>query len=138
MNSTTKIFLSITLAIFLGGCSEKKDPSSINTAEAAKTTQSIEVLNWGPKETVAGKSFAVQKNGNSAIWFEQRGINNAAMVEIWFDDHRLESIAISPDKVGTAEVPPELITKPGKYAIYIRTNPEGKRIDIGIFEITAN
>lgn len=138
MNAASKIFLVAMMGITLGGCSDKKDASADHKTEVVKTVPSIQVLNWGPKGTVAGKGFSVQKNGNSAIWFEQRGIGNSQMVEVWFGDRKLEGMAITPDQGGSAEVPAELIAKPGNYSIYLLIKPEGTRIEVGTFEVAPN
>jgi hypothetical protein len=96
----------------------------------------VTVLKWGPQGTKAGVGFAVQKSGNSALWFEQRGIHSAPSVEVWFDQTRLSGMAIKPDEGGSAEVPPELIAKPGKYPVYLKLLPSGQRVELGVFEVT--
>jgi hypothetical protein len=121
----------------IGGCSkEKQEPVQAPAAPAAAPM--AQVVNWGPKGTAAGKGFSVQSNGNSAIWFEAPGIGNANTVEVWFGDRKLEGMAITPGKGGSAEVPPELITKAGRYPIYLVMKPSGARVDVGTFEVTAN
>jgi len=144
MNHVVKAFVVMTMAgIALSGCSDKKDvpvapklDTPTAAAPAAPAAPAVQVLNWGPKATAAGQGFSVQSGGNSAIWFEQRGIGNAQMVEVWFADRKLEGMAITPDQGGSAEVPPDLIAKPGKYPVYLVIKPEGTRIDMGTFEVT--
>lgn len=142
MNHVIKIFVVMAVAgVVLSGCSDKKEMPAAPKAEAPATAAApfapaVQVLNWGPKVTVAGQGFSVQSGGNSAIWFEQRGIGNAQMVEVWFADRKLEGMAITPDQGGSAEVPPDLIAKPGKYPVYLVIKPEGARIDLGTFEVT--
>jgi hypothetical protein len=80
--------------------------------------------------------FSVQKTGNSALWFEHRGIHSAPSVEVWFDQTRLRDIAIKPNEGGSAEVPPELFAKPGKYPVYLKLVPGGQRVELGVFEVT--
>ena len=96
----------------------------------------VTILKWGPQGTKAGVGFAVQKSGNSPLWFEQRGIHSAPSVEVWFDQTRLSGMAIKPDEGGSAEVPPELIAKPGKYPMYLKLLPSGQRVELGVFEVT--
>ena len=96
----------------------------------------VTILKWGPQGTKAGVGFAVQKSGNSALWFEQRGIHSAPSVEVWFDQTRLSGMAIKPDEGGSAEVPPDLIAKPGKYPVYLKLLPSGQRVELGVFEVT--
>lgn len=137
MNHVVKALVVMTMAgIALSGCSDKKEAPAAPKAEAPAAAPAIKILNWGPTVTEAGKGFSVQSTGNSAIWFEQRGIGNAQMVEVWFADRKLEGMAITPDQGGSAEVPLDLIAKPGKYPVYLVIKPEGTRIDMGTFEVT--
>lgn len=140
VNRVLRAFVVMTMAgVALAGCSNKKEVPEMPKAEAPVVVAPvIQVLNWGPTVTQAGKGFSVQSTGNSAIWFEQRGIGNAQMVEVWFADRKLEGMVITPDKGGSAEVPPDLIAKPGKYPVFLVIKPEGMRIDMGTFEVTAN
>ena len=131
----------------LGACSDGGAPvapspgakPSVPGAAASSTAPTgpqVTVLKWGPQGTKAGVGFAVQKGGNSALWFEQRGIHSAPSVEVWFDQTRLPGMAITPDQGGSAEVPPELLAKPGKYPVYLKLLPGGQRVDLGVFEVT--
>ena len=96
----------------------------------------VKVPNWGPQFTKAGQGFAVQKSGNSAMWFEQRGVHSAESAEVWFDQTRLPGMAIKPNEGGSAEVPAALLAKPGRYPVYLKLLPGGERVDIGTFEVT--
>ncbi|MDY7539944.1 hypothetical protein QN395_08145 [Undibacterium sp. RTI2.2] len=132
---------ALALVIILGGCSDQKSEKTVTASQASvpqPSMPSVQILKWGPQSTVAGTTFSAQPNGNSAIWFEQRGIGNAGMVEVWFADKKLEGMAITPDSGGSAEVPAELLKTPGKFPVYLILKPEGKRVEIGIFEVTAS
>jgi hypothetical protein len=133
-------------ALLLTACSESSTPKA-PTPGAAPTVPAVAqapapaapvvtILKWGPQGTKAGVGFSVQKSGNSALWFEQRGIHSAPSVEVWFDQTRLPGMAIKPDEGGSAEVPAELLAKPGKYPIYLKLLPGGQRVDLGVFEVT--
>jgi hypothetical protein len=114
----------------LTACSEgAKDAASVSN------TVDIRVLNWGPKETKVSTGFSVQSNGNSALWFEQRGIPHAGAAEVWFDQTALPGAVITPNVGGSAEVPPALIAKPGKYPVYLILKPQNQRVDLGTFEV---
>lgn len=122
----------LSLAILsLSGCSKPDQ-------EAPPAAPKVEVVvpKWGPHGTKVGVGFSVQSTGNSAIWFEQRGIRSAESVEVWFDNTKLGGMAITPNEGGSAEVPPALLTKPGKYPVYFVLKPSNQRVDIGLFEIT--
>ena len=118
MNRFYRIFVlaGCLAAVILSACSDQSDTA-------------VKILKWGPQSTHAGKGFAIQSSGNSAIWFEQRGIGNAEMVEVWFGDKKLDGMAIVPDAGGSAEVPPALIASPGRFPVYLMIKPEGKRVD---------
>ncbi len=138
--------LTAALSLF-GACSDGGSPVAPTPgakpaapgaagASAAPAAPQVTVLKWGPQGTKAGVGFAVQKSGNSALWFEQRGIHSAPSVEVWFDQTRLSGMAITPDQGGSAEVPPELLAKPGRYPVYLKLLPSGQRVDLGVFEVT--
>ena len=136
--SLTLVYI-VSCAATLGGCTDQKSATSSTEQQLGQPqTPAITVIKWGPQGTTAGKGFSLQSNGNSAIWFEARGIGNAEMVEIWFADKKLSGMAIVPDAGGSAEVPATLISTPGKYPVYLVIKPEGKRVDLGIFEVAAN
>jgi hypothetical protein len=142
----TALGLAVALSL-LAACSDGRAPAApvpgakptlpgAASVSGAPAEPQVTVLTWGPKGTRAGAGFAIQKNGNSALWFEQRGIHSAPSVEVWFDQTRLPGMAITPDKGGSAEVPPELLAKPGKYSVYLKLVPGGQRVDLGVFEVT--
>lgn len=147
MNALKAVQLSTILFTAIGllaGCSDSSAPKAPSPGAAptvpavapAPAAPVVTILKWGPQGTKAGVGFSVQKSGNSALWFEQRGIHSAAGVEVWFDQTRLSGMAIKPDEGGSAEVPAELLTKPGKYPVYLKLLPGGQRVDLGVFEVT--
>lgn len=132
MKKTIAFIFHISLLVFISACSEsKKEVLPIS----AKVKNTVTVLNWGPQLTKVGAGFAVQTNGNSALWFEQRGIQSAESVQVWFENTQLTGMAITPNVGGSAEVPPALIAKPGKYPVYLILKPQNQRVDLGTFEV---
>ena len=124
------------------GCSDSSGPAKPTPAAVTPPAvavpapaPTVTVLNWGPQSTKAGQGFSVQKNGNSALWFEQRGVHSAESVEVWFDQTRLPGMALKPNVGGSAEVPPEVLAKPGKYPVYLKLLPGGQRVDLGMFVV---
>lgn len=146
MMSSAK-YLSLAVALMVAACSPQNDAPPPGDKKAAAPAaapavaptpvSAIQVPNWGPRETPAGKGFNVQSNGNSAIWFEAKGIGTNT-VEVWLGDTKLEHPVVDPEKGGSAEVPPALIAKPGKYPYYLVAKPSGTRVEIGTFEVKAN
>jgi hypothetical protein len=125
------------------GCSDSATPTKPAPTAAVPpalavpaATSAVKVLNWGPQFTKAGQGFAVQASGNSALWFEQRGVHSADSAEVWFDQTRLPGMAIKPNAGGSAEVPAQLLAKPGRYAVYLKLLPSGEKVEIGTFEVT--
>lgn len=117
-------------ALVLPGCSDSLVGGHVVASEE------VTVSKWGPQITKAGVAFSVQANGNSALWFEQRGVRSVTSVEVWFGDTKLPGLVIKPDEMGSVEVLPELLTKPGKYPVALKVISDGKRIELGMFEVT--
>jgi hypothetical protein len=137
------LILAVAATWLMSACSDSPAPakpaSAVVTPPALTVpaaAPAVKVLNWGPQFTKAGQGFAVQKSGNSAMWFEQRGVHSADSAEVWFDQTRLPGMAIKPNEGGSAEVPAELLAKPGRYPVYLKLLPGGERVDIGTFEVT--
>jgi hypothetical protein len=122
--------LSLAFICLMVACSD-----DVKTPSTAESKVEVSVLKWGPQGTKAGTGFAVQANGNSALWFEQRGIHSADSVQVWFDNTQLTGMALTPNVGGSAEVPPALIAKPGKYPVYLILKPQNQRVDLGTFEV---
>lgn len=140
------LLLATAACALLAACSDSSAPAkpadpanAVVTPPALAvpaTAPAVKILNWGPQFTKAGQGFAVQKSGNSAMWFEQRGVHSADSAEVWFDQTRLPGMAIKPNEGGSAEVPAALLAKPGRYPVYLKLLPGGERVDIGTFEVT--
>jgi hypothetical protein len=141
--SFASMTLGLAFAIAQISCSESTPGvpkatdtnSDVQAKSASVATPNVSILRWGPQTTKAGAGFAVQKNGNSALWFEQRGIENNADVEIWFDTTRLPGTIVKANEVITVEVPAQLISRPGVFSIYMTLQSSGRRIDVGSFEV---
>jgi hypothetical protein len=126
MKKLLVLFLIVS-TFLLTGCFEQ--PSQV------KQVQEVTVAKWGPQFTKVNTAFATQPNGNSALWFEQKGIHSAESVEVWLGDTKLSGMAIKPNEGGSAEVPAVLLSKPGQLALYFILKPSGQKIDVGMFEI---
>jgi len=128
-----KIF-TLSLVSLMTLCLTACSDGTKDVASAEKAVE-IKILNWGPKETKVGTGFSLQANGNSAFWFEQRGIPHAGAAEVWLDKTSLPGSVITPNVGGSAEVPPALIAKPGKYPVYLILKPQNQRVELGTFEV---
>jgi hypothetical protein len=121
---------SLFIALALVACSD-----NVKDATVAEAKIEVSILKWGPQQTKVGTSFSPQPNGNSALWFEQRGIHNAESVQVWFDSTQLTGVVLTPNVGGSAEVPSSLISKPGKYPVYLILKPQNQRVELGTFEV---
>jgi len=139
IKSLMQISVAIVVGSMIGGCSDNSEApkQEISTTPPAQQVEEIKVIKWGPQGTVAGKGFSVQSNGDSAIWFEFSGPGHAQNLEVWFGDQKLSGVAIIPGKGGSAQIPPTLLDAPKKVPVYLVYKVSGKKIEIGIFEITA-
>ncbi|MBD8049680.1 hypothetical protein [Limnohabitans radicicola] len=122
--------LCMAIASLLLACSD-----DVKTPASTENKVEVSILKWGPQGTKAGKGFAIQANGNSALWFEQRGVHSAESAQVWFDNTQLTGMAITPNVGGSAEIPPALIAKPGKYPVYLILKPQNQRVELGTFEV---
>jgi len=131
-----KKFAIILAVLLLGACSDKRDQVSAADPSVQRTVSGdVKIGAWGPQSTKLGQRFGQQANGNSAFWFEQKGIFSSKDAEVWLDKNKLENLIIKPDALGTVEVDPELIKKPGNYSLYIVILSDGKKINIGEFQV---
>lgn len=130
MKSLSALVLVSYMSLSLTACND-----GAKDALPAENAVDVRILNWGPKETKVKTGFSVQLNGNSALWFEQRGIPHAGAAEVWLDKTVLLGAVITPNVGGSAEVPPALIAKPGKYPVYLILKPQNQRVDLGTFEV---
>lgn len=131
-----KKYIFILTVFLLGACSDNRDRvSAADTTVQRTVSGDVKIGAWGPQAIKLGQGFNQQANGNSAFWFEQRGIFGPNDVEVWIDKSRLDNLIIKPDMMGTVEVSPELIKKPGKYLVYLVILSDGKKINIGEFEV---
>jgi hypothetical protein len=133
----TKKKCVIILTVFLlSACSDRDEHISKSDTSSQRTVSNdVKIGAWGPNLTKLGQGFARQANGNSAFWFEQRGIFSSNDAEVWLDKNKLDNLIIKPDTLGTVEVSPELIKKQGRYPLYIVILSDGKKINIGEFEV---
>jgi hypothetical protein len=135
--------LSAFIPVWLMGCSDSAGPAKSTPAPATPPAvaapapaPAVKVLNWGPQSTKVGQGFSVQKSGNSALWFAQRGVHSSDSAEVWFDQTRLSGMVIKPNEGGSAEVPAQLLAKPGRYPVYLKLLPSGEKVELGTFEVT--
>lgn len=124
-----KILASVLAAsaLLLTACFEQ--PTQV------KVTPEVTVIKWGPQFTKVKTPFGLQPNGNSALWFEQRGIHSADSVEVWLGDTQLPGMAIKPNEGGSAEVPAALLNKPGQLPLYFILKPSGQKVEVGFLEV---
>jgi len=132
------LFLS-AITIFLISCGDGDSGARTPTKDMVKISPAngsdIKILRWGPSSTTAGGMFNVQPSGLSAIWFEFSGEVLPESMELWFGDKKLDKFVIQSNKGGSASVPNEFFSKPGRLPVYLVHAPSKKRFDIGVFTV---
>lgn len=126
--------LIVSVTVVLNACSDQSNTAAQQTNPII--AENIKIGQWGPTATVAGQGFGVRSNGNSSLWFQQKGIESSSGVEVWLGTNKVDGPVIQPNILGTVEIRPELISKPGKFPLFIVVTESGKKIPIGEFEIT--
>jgi hypothetical protein len=130
-----QILVALVFCLALVGCGEDDKKAPALNAATAEIKPNIVIKNWGPDATDANKTFNVQPNGQSAIWFEMKGAVQPQAMEAYFGEKRIVGLTIQSEKGGSLLIPDELLAKAGKYPVYL-IHPQSKvRIDIGIFEV---
>lgn len=142
MSVKSQVVAGAVCVLMLCACSEQKAPADSKPAPSASApvlvAAEVKIAQWGPNTTKVGQGFAQQANGNSALWFEQKGIFSPDGVEVWLGNNKLDNLIITPDSLGTVEVSPALLKVPGRFPLYLVVKADGKKIQIGEFEVTAN
>jgi hypothetical protein len=130
----TKINLVICLInisiLSVTGCSD-----SSNSVPANEVSQ-IEVRNWGPHTTNVGKSFNIQPNGESAIWFETTWTGKAESLIVRIDNQTLDKVAVNSGKAISVTIPSSFLIAPKKSSIKLINKVTGQQVDVGVFEVT--
>jgi hypothetical protein len=91
--------------------SAQKSPPVLGTPELPG------VVDYGPKEAEVGKSFNVQANGSSAMWFRMNRSLDGGRVTVVVGGRT--SPAVIDGTLLTTTVPAELIAKPGVIPVVI-------------------
>jgi hypothetical protein len=92
----------------------------------------LELEDYGPRSTKAGKGFNMQPSGSSAIWLHTRYDTMTTVVV--FDGHELET-TVGSGGVITVVVPDNLFSKPGEYRIYLLDKASGNKSNSVVFKV---
>jgi hypothetical protein len=84
----------------------------------------LKVLNWGPRDIVAGVPFNVQPDGRNALWVETRNAWWDTVIEL--DGVPLETSVSSRGEWVTALVPPVLTGRPRRLELVLRSRETGE------------
>lgn len=125
MNRTRASLLLLTLA--LAACDSQHTPAPGQAASnevpapsaMAEPTEPVaaKIIKWGPEKVPAGKTFNVQADGNSGIWFElETPVPAGTLVTGTFDGKPLIGPVVN-GKFGAATIPLDYLAKPGTYAM---------------------
>ncbi|VAW42712.1 hypothetical protein MNBD_GAMMA01-897 [hydrothermal vent metagenome] len=94
-----------------------------------------DIQDWGPQQTVLGKKFLKQEDGNSAFWLQTDCAPDGSVIRI--DGHNLNTHINLP--IITAAVDDAvLITKPKVYTLELFHQASKQSIAIGEFNVITN
>lgn len=85
----------------------------------------IRILNWGPRDIVAGEPFNAQPDGSNALWVITRDAPPDTVIEA--DGIPLESSAHSNGGLVTAVVPAALTNQPRRIVLVLRSAQTGEK-----------
>lgn len=133
INIFKKLVAFILISIFLlGGCSDQQSKNEVNVLASQ-----ITITEWQPRSVVTGQSFNTQPNGDSALWFIASGVQTSDNYEFWFGDKRIDALFIELNKSGTVTIPKDFLKSPGKFNLFLKAKPDGKKIELGVFEVKS-
>ena len=87
--------------------------------------EDIVLQEFGPSEIVAGEKFNVQPDGSSAMWIHAKNATPSTVVVI--GDHEMPAAVYEDNLNVSTGVPPDLISKPGTYSIYLLDKKTSKK-----------
>lgn len=78
----------------------------------------LRIIDFGPKQTLAGKLFNIQANGKSAVWFKTKGILTKN-VNLKWDELTLKAKVNFEKRLVSAQIPGELFEKEGRHILFL-------------------
>ena len=84
----------------------------------------MRILDWGPRDIVAGEPFNMQPDGSNALWIKMRHAPLDTVVEV--GGVALESSVHSGGEWLTALIPAELTSQPGRLELTLRSAGTGE------------
>lgn len=109
-------------------CSKPNPP--IPEMNTEPSNSSVVLIELHPEGAVAGQMFNVQPSGASAVAATTKGAMNTT--SIVFAGEKLNTV-FGSEILLTAEVPPRLYGKPGRYEVYLQTG--NQRSNVLIFQV---
>ena len=96
-----------------------------NTRARLKVLETpMRILDWGPRDIVAGEPFNIQPDGSNALWVKTRHAPLDTVIEV--GGVALESSVHSDGEFVTALVPPEVTSQPCRLALILRSTQTGE------------
>ncbi|MBC7625554.1 MAG: hypothetical protein H7232_19525 [Aeromicrobium sp.] len=136
-----KLALPILLLSLVAGCERKPQADQVEQKSQVKQSAApiapapqITFTQWGPNSTPVGEVFNKQPNGQSAIWFGITASTALTGMEGWFGDKRLDEASVNQTG-GALIVPSDLLSKPGRFPVYLVHTASKKRYDLGSFDV---
>lgn len=95
----------------------------------------LRILDWGPRNVVAGVPFNVQPDGSSAIWVSTAHAPTDTVISL--RGVPLKSSANRAGTLVTATVPPELVRHPGTLDLVLTSESTEEATDPVSFDVTV-
>ena len=97
---------------------------------------SVQVEDWGEKETRKGQAVNCQPDGSSALWIRAKNVSPFGDVYILFGEHQTRTRATVVDDLITCEIPEIVVHTVGSYPVIIK-EASGRCSQIGTFIVNS-
>lgn len=98
--------------------------SDQTTTQSKPARSGLRILNWGPRDIVAGKPFNVQPDGSNALWIATSNAPLDVVAEA--NGIPLKSFVQKNGALVAAVVPARLTSQPGRLAVMLRSASTGE------------
>lgn len=97
----------------------------------------MKVNNWGPRLAEEGVIPNIQPGGAMGVWIEVSETQGVGELEVYFNGQRALKTSVQ-EKLITAAISPEMLTKPGKYSVVVKQLSTNKLLIVGDFELNLS
>lgn len=95
----------------------------------------LKVIKWGPQSADMGTVPNIQPDGNMGMWIEVADTEGLGDAQLFFADQPV--VAYVYEKLITAAIPKEQLSKPGSKVVTVKQTLTGKIFPVGTFVVEA-